>query len=236
MKNTNYHSNSYQSSSAQKIRLVIMLLIVLVMVVASTFAQQTPGISATEMPWDEITSVFSEKYNLKSASFYTGESSLTKGNTLTLVFEKDKKSLTLDLNNDLGEVIYFYSPKDWYSVGFSGGYVYNTPWFGPIGSLNLFKGHLTTLHWFGWSTGNPEERSTKLEASFCFSYQKASINIAGFQLSYANQIYQHNDPEHIFDIKKSFKINNYFSTFASGGYMLNSDKFLWSGGICLTLK
>lgn len=169
-------------------------------------------------------------------SGYTGTSSLTSGNTFSFVFTKNKSSLTFDLNDDLGELIYLYSPKEFYSFGFSGGFLNNTLWFGPIGALSSFEGHLKVLIWEGWSHGDTEEGNTEIMPRFCFSFIQTSINFSGFDFSYANQIYQKNPMEHIFCIKKIFKIYKNVNIFASGGYMLYKEKFLYSGGVSIKIN
>ena len=66
--------------------------------------------------------------------------------------------------------MYFYYPKKWFSIGHSSGFFKNSVFTGPIGTIELGKGlgkgnfSLNTLHWLGWSFGDPEEESTK---EFC---------------------------------------------------------------------
>src|SRR6056297_4004059 len=74
----------------------------------------------------------SESWKFNSASFTTGVTSLTKGNTLSASFSKNKSLLVLDYNKELGEFLYFYSPIKQVSLGGSGGFFKNVPWFGPI--------------------------------------------------------------------------------------------------------
>lgn len=178
----------------------------------------------------------SESWRFNSASFTTGVTSLTKGNTLSASFSKDRSLLVLDYNKELGEFLYFYSPIKQISFGGSGGFFKNVPWFGPIASFNLVKGHIKTLHWIGWSLGDPEKRNTSEEMLFCFSYQQISVNYNGFEAYYALQHYQDFPEEHIFGIKKDFQLNENFSVPASGGYMLNADNLIWSIGLSYNVK
>lgn len=104
-------------------------------------------------------------------------------------------------------------------------------WSGPIASLNLFNGHLTTLHWAGWSLGDPEMEKTTSEIKFCFSYQQVSLNWKFAEVYYALLHYQKCKPEHIFGIKGTFKLYDNFSLTGGLGYMLNKEKYLWSTGI-----
>ncbi len=205
------------------------LIFIISLVVFSTtlFAQETS---------DSTTSVAKKSFTQFSASAHTGVGPLTKGNTFTLAFSGKKSYLSFGVNNALGEIIYLHSLNKNFSVGFSGGYLNNTLWAGPIATTSWFGGHLNTLHWAGWSHGNTEEGNTEIMPMFCFSYQQASLNIYGFEALYANQIYQELPAEHIFNLKKTFKIKTRklpgdFTCFFSGGYMLNSEKFLWSSGL-----
>jgi len=174
-------------------------------------------------------------WNLNSITFCTGETPLTSGNTFSGVFSKQKSTILVDYNATLGELIYLYSPIKQMSFGPSGGFVKNTPWFAPILTFSLFKGMFKTLHWVGWSFGDPEEKGTSEEILFCFSYHQISLLYAGFECSYANNVYQKNNPEDILCMKKTFELNNQFSTFFGTGYMFNTEKFLWSTGISFNL-
>lgn len=179
----------------------------------------------------ELNAQDSTGWNISSISFSTGETPLTSGNTFTGVFSKGKSTIIVDYNATLGELIYFYSPIKQFSFGPSGGFVKNTPWVAPIAQLDLFKSHVKTLHWIGWSLGDPEKGGTSKEVLFCFSYQQVSLLHKGVELYYANNIYQKNTSEHIFGVKETFKLNKKFSTFFGGGYMMNAKKFLWSTGL-----
>lgn len=169
-------------------------------------------------------------WNISSISLCTGETPLTSGLTFSGVVLKDKSSLILDLNNDLGEIIYFYTPIKQISAGFSGGFLYNTPWFGPIASFNLLDGHITTLNWIGWSAGDPERGNTSEKIIFCFSYQQFNLNWKDFQAYYVLLHYQKNIPEHIFGMTGTLDFNEKVSLFGGVGYMYNEDKVLWSTG------
>lgn len=175
-------------------------------------------------------------WRFKSVSIVTGETSLTSGNTFSAVLSKSKSVIIVDYNATLGEIIYLYSPKDWFSVGFSGGEVKNTPWFGPIVTLSILGGHIKTLHWPGWSFGDPEKWETTGKVDFCFFYNQMSLSYKNFEGYYANLIYQRNRAEHIFGLKKDFAMSKNISMVFGGGYMLNARKYLWSTGLCYNFK
>jgi len=193
-----------------------------------------------------ILSVFSSKtiaqetdnpgWEINSVSFHTGETPLTKGNTFAATFSKQNSVLILDYNKELGEALYFYSPVKNVSVGGSGGVFRNTLWAGPIASLSFFDGHLNTLHWVGWSLGNPEMKKTTKEILFCFAYNEISFSFNGFETYYALQKYQDFPYQHIVGGRKTISLNEKFSTFFSGSYVLNKDHFMWSVGMSYNFK
>lgn len=209
----------------QKRNLIVLLVILLSLILFATtnvFAQET-------------------EWKLNSISWSTGETPLTSGNTFSAVMSKDNVTIIADYNDDLGEIIYFYSPEksNRFSFGPSGGEFKNTFWAGPITQFVLLKRHLTILNWVGWSLGDPEDLEGKGEPSelkFCFAYHQATISAKGFDAYYANQIYQKNDMEHIFGLKKTFNLSERISLCGGLGYMLNAEKFLWSTGLNYNFK
>lgn len=170
-----------------------------------------------------------ENWKINSLSISTGETPLTKGITLTPEFSKGKSVLLMDFNAELGEAMYFYSPKKWFAICPSVGFFKNTIWVGPIGSLNLFNGHIKTLNWVGYSAGNPEESSTKSEANFLFSYQWITVAVKGIEVYYVLQHYQR-CLEHISGVKATFNLSHEIKLFGGLGYMFNAEKYLWSTG------
>jgi len=169
----------------------------------------------------------SSNWKLSSVYFSTGETPLTVGNTFGFSVTKGSSVLLCDYNDDLGEVLYFYAPSKFVSFGPTGGFFKNTPWFGPVLSFSLFNGHFTTLNWVGWSTGNPEKETTVAELPFCFSFQQATLTLAGFNFKYAVQNYQKNPTEQIVQIDRNFILNKNLNLSGGGGYMIRAEKFLW---------
>ncbi len=176
------------------------------------------------------------KWKLNSLTLFTGETPLTKGITFTPIFEKGKSTFVLDLNAELGEAMYFYSVKKWFSVGPSIGFLKNTPWIGPICSFNLFKGHFKTLNWVGWSFGDPEKGTSESLPRFLFSYHEFSLTYKNLTCYYTLQHYQEMLPEHIVGAKATFSLNENFSLFGGLGYMTRAEKYLWSVGISYKTK
>jgi hypothetical protein len=175
-------------------------------------------------------------WRLYSQTLLTGETPLTKGMTSTSVFCKGKSCLVLDMNAELGEIMYLYSVTKWFSVGPSIGFFKNTPWVGPVAEIKLFNSHFKTLNWFGWSFGNPEEETTKLKPKSLFSYHQFSLVYNWVEGYYILQHYQENLPEHIVGTKVTFPIGENFSIFGGLGYMIRADKFLWSTGVTYNRK
>ncbi|MFA5953713.1 MAG: hypothetical protein WC812_03910 [Candidatus Pacearchaeota archaeon] len=177
-----------------------------------------------------------EKWKINSINFVAGETPLTKGITLSPVFSKGKSTIMIDLNQELGELMFFYSPKKWCSIGPSVGFFKNTSWVGPIASLNIFNGHVTTLNWVGWSFGNPEAiggGTTNSNVDFLFSFHQVSVNYFGVEGYYILQHYQKNFPGHIVGVKYTFALGDNFSLFGGYAYMFRADKSLWSAGFIL---
>lgn len=173
----------------------------------------------------------SEDWDLNSVSLSTGESSLTKGLTLSAEVSKGDYSIVVDFNNDLGEVLAFQKLSDNVSTGLTFGFYKNVLWWAPIFTTSFFDGHLKTLHWAGYSFGDSEKKENKLQQTFMFSYQQISICFFDTDLSYAFQNYYQLKPEHIFSIKKVFNLNENFSMSGSAGYMKHANEPLWSIGL-----
>ena len=178
------------------------------------------------------------KFRLEEQSFSTGETPLTKGLTSTSVFGKGKSTFVVDLNAELGEVMYFYSFTKWFSVGPSIGFFKNSPWAGPIAEITLFKSkaedkfYFKTLNWFGWNAGNAEESTIKAEANFMFSYHQFTFVFWNrVEAYYIFQHYQKMLPEHISGVKSTISLSEKFSVFGGCGYMFRAEKFLWSMGL-----
>ncbi len=226
----NFESLDYSSDKNRLFILKMMGLIALLMFFASSvFSQESiaTGDTATnrKSTWEGL-----------SLTFLTGETSLTKGNTLTAVWRKGKSVLITDINNDLGEFMYLYYPKKWFSIGPSAGFLYGRPYLGPIGTLELVKGNFSikTLDWFGWDFGNSVDT-----CSFLFSYHQITVGYLFKQkvfseVYYANQYFKR-EPEHIFGIKETFNLNNKWSVFGGWAYTLNANYHLWSCGVNLNL-
>lgn len=168
-----------------------------------------------------------------SITFLTGETSLTKGNTLSVAWKKGKSVLITDINDELGEFMYLYYPKKWFSIGPSVGFLRGIPYFGPIGTLEWYKDNFSfkTLDWFGWDFGNSINK-----CSFLFSYHQITL---GYNFNnkflpeayYVLQHFQKNLPEHLFGTKVTFGLNSTWSVFGGWAYMLREDYHLWSCGI-----
>ena len=167
-----------------------------------------------------------------------GETPLTKGITFTPIISKGKVTIIMDFNAEIGEIMVFYSPtkKGWISFGPSAGFYKNSPWIGPILSLNLFKGHFKTLNWVGWSFGDPEKSTTEKDPAFLFSYQQFSVCGWNAEIYYVLQHYQYLIPEHIFGAKYNFNCFKHISISPGLGYMLHTEKFLWSLGFSYNFK
>ncbi|MCA9487730.1 MAG: hypothetical protein KC516_02095 [Nanoarchaeota archaeon] len=172
-----------------------------------------------------------KEWSLSSVTIQTGETPLTKGITITPSFSVGESTLLIDFNAELGEVMYFQNLTGWVSGGPSGGFYKNSPWVGPIWSFNLFDGHLTTLNWFGWSFGNPEEGTTKENPKFLFSYHQANIIFNPFEVYYVFQHYQELPVEHITGMKFNFNPNKKIVLSGGLGYMFHAEKPLWSMGM-----
>ncbi|MFH1503356.1 MAG: hypothetical protein ABIE36_01740 [Candidatus Diapherotrites archaeon] len=173
-----------------------------------------------------------------SLTFLTGETALTDGNTLMAVWKKGKSVLIADINDELGEFMYFYYPKKWFSIGPSAGFLWGSPYIGPIGTIELYKNNFSfkTLDWFGWNLGNSID-----ECSFLFSFHQFTFgyefkNKVALETYYILQHFQKNSPEHIPGIKLTFKLNNSWSVFGGGAYMVHKDYHLWSCGINFNLN
>lgn len=205
------NSNSYQSLPVRSFGLLLIIVISLI-IKLQIHAQKTDSLG----------------WRLNSLSFSTGETSLTKGNTLSGSFSKNKSILVFDFNDALGEAIYFYSLSKNISAGPTIGFLNNIIWFGPISNICLFKEHVGILSWVGWSFGNTEKGNPDSEIEFCFSYHQIVLSGWKYKISYALQHYQKNCPEHIFELKKTINLNKNFSTSFGGGYMTKSEKFLWN--------
>jgi hypothetical protein len=191
-----------------------------------------------------------KKTKLKSGKIETGETPLTSGTTFYLEFLKGRSSYLIDINDGLGELLYFYTPEkiNWLSFGYSGGVFRKCLWAGPIASISLdvFQGKLSTLHWMGWSLGDPEEGSTTKEILFCFNYHQVSYTFKSFSSYIVFQKYQKNKWEYIpgfkqvtytFDFKDSMPLNlDKASLFLGGGYIINKEHFLWSFGVNFDFK
>ena len=173
------------------------------------------------------------EWSFNSASFLTGETSLTKGNMLEASFTKDNSSLVFHYNRDLSEAIYFRHLGDHVFIGGSGGFYLNVPWFGPIATTSFFGGTVRTMHWIGWSTGNPETGTTSTEMLFCFSYQESSVHYKGFKGYYALQHYQTFPAEHIVSVQQSLGLGHGISVFAGAGRKIRAEEFIFSMGIAL---
>lgn len=170
-------------------------------------------------------------WKINSISLSTGETTLSSGLCFSVAMSKKDLKLMADYNTILGELILFYSPTNYFSIGPSGGIFKNVLWAGPIGSFSFFKGHITTLNWIGWALGDPEEESTSRDFLFCFSYQQISLNWKNISGYYVLQHYIRCVPESIFGLKCSFNISKSISAFGDAAYMLHNDRIILSTGI-----
>lgn len=212
------NSNSYQSASAHKSILAVLILIVLAFLI--------PAIKSSAQD--------SVNWKLNSVSISSGETPLSSGLAFSAKISRGKSVVLCDYNSTLGEALYFYSPIKQFSFGYSGGVFKSNIWVfwaGPIASFSLFDGHLTTLNWAGWSLGDPEMEKTTSEIKFCFSYQQISLNWKFAEAYYALLHYQRCKPEHIFGTKFNFNLSEKISLCGGLGYMLNAEKYLWSTGL-----
>jgi len=177
-------------------------------------------------------------WNFSSVTFLTGRTPLIGGNTATVAFTKGKSVLSFDFNSQLGEYMYFYYPKPWFSIGHSSGFFKNTVFTGPIGTLEFGSKsgfHFNSLHWLGFSAGDPEEESTKAEANFLFNYHQANFSYKGITVYYAWQQYQENPVEHLIGTKITMNLNDHWSGFGGWAYMTQKGGHLWSIGATFKL-
>jgi len=220
--------NSYQSISGRGAGMIfIALFFVLVFLSGKVFSQETDTLS-------QSVSADSVQYS-KRFTVQTGTTPLSSGLACSVMIQKSKSSLILDLNKSMGQLVWLYTPAKNISVGLSGGFFNQVLWFGPLVSINLFNGHFSTLHWVGWSMGDTEEGITGLEVPFCFSYQQIALNWAGFEASYVLFHYQKEAPENIFNLKKTFNVDDNLCIFGSGGYMFKKDKIIFAIGMNYSL-
>ena len=206
-------------------------LFILFVLLTLTFADKVFSQEDRVSQEDTLTSKKSNWEGL-SITFLTGETSLTKGNTLTAVWKKEKSILVADINNDLGEFMYFYYPKKWFSIGPSAGFLYGRPYIGPIGTIELCKGNFSfkTLDWLGWDFGNAIDTCSFLfsfhQFTFGYEFNKKITSEAYFALQHFR-----GEPEQLFGVKETFRLNKNWSAFGGWGYMVKKDYHLWSCGI-----
>jgi hypothetical protein len=216
------------------IMIIIILLSLLLTGLDSILAQE----AKTSLDKEDKDTLTTKKPSWEglSLTFLTGETSLTKGNTFTGVWKRGKSVLIADINDELGEFMYLYYPKKWFSIGPSVGFLWGRPYIGPIGTLELYKNNFSfkTLDWFGWDFGNAIDT-----CSFLFSYHQLTLayKIKDKVLPEVYYALQHfkGEPEHLFGAKLTFNLNKTWSVFGGWGYMLKADYHLWSCGVNLNL-
>ncbi len=205
--------------------LIIVFISIFVFAI-SVNAQETKDTTKTKEWWDGL-----------SATFVTGETALTDGNTLFLAWKKGKSVLMADFNAELGEFMYFYYPKPWFSIGPSVGFLWGRPYAGPIGTIEFYKGNFkfNTLNWFGWDFGNALN-----EFNFLFSFHQFNFGYTfkekfSIEAYYVLQHFKKNVPEHIPGTKLTFILNETWSAFGGWAYMVHENYHLWSCGITFKL-
>ena len=171
-----------------------------------------------------------QSWEVTSIAFQTGESSLVSGNMFSLTISKDKSAWMFDLNDKLGEAIYLYSPKSWFSIGHSEGVFKRVLWAGPIATLNFPKLGISTMHWPGWSIGDPEIGKTEGKILFCFNYHQFNWTYKSVTASYIYSKYQANTCNYV-GLKKVLPINKNLSAFGAGLYCFENEDYLWSMGL-----
>lgn len=186
----------------------------------------------------EINAQDSISWKVDFVTFSAGESPLFTGGSISTSLSKERMVILADFNDACGQFVYLYPLIKNLSVGYSGGVFLKRFWHGPVLASNFFKGHLTSLHWFGGSFGDTESSEKSLKHQFCFSYQQISLKFNPLTGYYVLMHYQDNAPEHIMGIrgeykifKRKFSIFEQVSLILEGGYMLKKDKVIGSTGI-----
>lgn len=171
-------------------------------------------------------------WKISSLSFSTGETSLTKGITGTVVLSNKDERIILDINRDLGEVIHTIN-FEWLNPGYSFGFYKSekaTFWFGPYIEIEITD-WLNFLTWEGWSFGDPETLHPSYPLKWMFTYNQLTINYQNQIFYYALLHYQNNLPEHLFGMNYSEELINSFYLNLGLGFMFRAQKPLWNFGV-----
>jgi hypothetical protein len=174
-----------------------------------------------------------QKWKLNFIELTTGETPLSSGLNVDVLISKGKNSFYLSYNSVLGQVVYEVPLTKWFSIYPTGGVYHNVPWAGPMFTFKMFGGKLVTNHWFGWSTGIPEEGEASLKNTiFIFSFQEIKYSLKKTSFNYVLMHYEKNAPMHLMGLKRMFQLNESLFITSSFTYVLQKekDRTLWSLG------
>jgi hypothetical protein len=190
-----------------------------------------PLVFAGKLFSQEVTT--NSKWKLNFIELTTGETPLSSGLNVDVLVSKGKNSFYLSYNKILGQVVYEIPLTKWFSIYPTGGIFCNVPWAGPMFTFKMFEGKLITNHWFGWSTGIPEEGEASLKNTiFIFSFQEVKYSLKKTSFNYVLMHYEKNAPIHLMGLKRMFQLNESLFITSSFTYVLreNKDRTLWSLG------
>lgn len=183
-------------------------------------------------------SVFSQNddskksFELSNIDFSSGRSALGSGIYIVFNMSSEKMGASqITFASDKILINHFFSlgEKKKIKVGPSGGYFKNVPYVGVISTTSFFKG-FSTIHWFGYSFGQPEE-IVEISPSFLFGVNTISYDIWKFRLSHTVIHFQKSPPKYVSCLRYTQKINKNFLAYTDIAYDITNKTQLLKLGV-----
>lgn len=171
-----------------------------------------------------------KKIELNRVDLSTGKSALSSGLSLDFYLNSKNANTQITLRQDRIFFNYLYSlSKLKMSIGPSVGYFQNVPFGGIIGKFSPFK-FFSTLHWVGYSFGEPNGKMN-IEPSFLFLVNSANINVWRLRGSYSVVNFMKLPAKHVVSICYQHQIAKNFAVYTDAGYDLTNKEQLLKFGV-----
>lgn len=176
-------------------------------------------------------SVAVKKTELSSVDLSTGRNALSNGISLDFYLKSGNANTQITIRQDRVFFNHLYSlPRLRISIGPSAGYFQNIPFGGIIGRLSPFK-FFSTLHWVGYSFGEPNGKMN-IEPSSLFVVNSASINAWRLRGSYSVVKLMELPAKHVASIYYQHQMAKNFAVYTDVGYdLVNKEQLLKFGVI-----
>ena len=196
-------------------------LVIALLLVVSVFAQPNND--------SVLTKTESSNFRLSRIDVSSGKGAVSSGLYVYLNLASDQAILQTTISESDLEVTYLLRMLDGkILVGPNIGFFLNVPYGGPMMVCSPTD-MISTLHWCGWSFGQPEG-PVEGRTSFLFAVNAITATVWRVSATYCLINYMDNKPQHTVDLKYAQGINRNFSIYTNIGYdFLNQSQLLKIG-------